>query len=105
MAAFIVDAFEVIEIDDDDARGRTGDPQRRDELFDAVAIEDARQRIDRRELLVLLLFMRELGDLLALRAMRATQAQPLRSAIRGAEDHPQAQDSQVPIFRADSVAD
>src|SRR5690606_34675 len=49
--------------------------------------------------------MRELDDLPALRAMRTTHRQPLRGPIRGAEDHRQAQEPQVPILYADPVAD
>src|SRR6478735_2495197 len=44
-------------------------------------------------------------DLPALLAMLATQQQPPRYSVGGSEDHPQAQDAQVPIFRADPIAD
>ena len=84
--------------------------QRFDELLDAMAIQDIGERIERRQLLILFFFrlqlriaVHQIMDLPALLAMLAAQPQPLRQAISGGEDHPRAQDAQVPVFRTDPV--
>jgi hypothetical protein len=77
VAALIVDALEVIDVDDDDARGHPRNLERLDESLDAMAVQHIGQRIERRQLPVLFLFALEVMDLPALFAMLATQQQPL----------------------------
>ena len=80
--------------------------ERLDESLDAVAVQYVGQRIERRQLPILFFFALpfQIMDLPALLAMLATQPQPLRYSVGGGEDHPQAQDPQVPIFRADPIS-
>src|SRR5436190_3817501 len=73
VAALIVDALEVIDIDDDDARRHPRSVERLDESLDAMTVQDIGQRIERRQLSILLLLALQIMDLPALLAMPATQ--------------------------------
>jgi hypothetical protein len=77
MAAQIVDLLEVIEVDDDDARGHAVGQEILDEALDAVSVQDIGQAIERREPLELVFLMLEIVDPSTLLAMLATQPHPL----------------------------